>query len=165
MQRQLGVKNIPAFDVHAACSGFIYAMEIGQQFIMSRTYETVLIIGAEKLSTIVNWNDRNTCVLFGDGCGAVVLEEGEPGEGVLSTYMQSDGGEKELLYITAGGSLTPLTAEGIEAAIWPPGEDDIEVYLGRCPTPEVQGEATKRHGQRAERPHGRRLRSRHGTAG
>ena len=67
VQRKLGAVRAAAFDMEAACSGFIYALEIGQQFIMSRTYETVLVIGAEKLSSIVNWKDRNTCVLFGDG--------------------------------------------------------------------------------------------------
>ena len=75
----------------------------------------VLVVGTETLSSITDYTDRTTCVLFGDGCGAVVLEEGKPGEGILSTFMQSDGAEKELLYIIAGGSRTPLTAEGIEA--------------------------------------------------
>ena len=73
VQRKLGAVRAAAFDMEAACSGFIYALEIGQQFIMSRTYETVLVIGAEKLASIVNWKDRNTCVLFGDGAGAAKL--------------------------------------------------------------------------------------------
>jgi 3-oxoacyl-[acyl-carrier-protein] synthase-3 len=67
VQNKLGARKAAAFDIEAACSGFIYALEIGQQFIMTRTYETVLVIGAERLSSIVNWKDRNTCVLFGDG--------------------------------------------------------------------------------------------------
>jgi 3-oxoacyl-[acyl-carrier-protein] synthase-3 len=71
VQRKIGAKRAAAFDLEAACSGFIYGLEIGQQFIMSRSYDTVLVIGAEKLSTIVNWKDRNTCVLFGDAAGAV----------------------------------------------------------------------------------------------
>ena len=74
VQRKLGAARAAAFDIEAACSGFIYALEIGQQFILSRTYETVLVVGAEKLSSIVNWKDRNTCVLFGDGAGAAILQ-------------------------------------------------------------------------------------------
>src|SRR5580698_6602493 len=74
VQQKIGAHRAAAFDIEAACSGFIYALEIGQQFIMSRTYQTVLVIGAEKLSSIVNWSDRNTCVLFGDGAGAAILQ-------------------------------------------------------------------------------------------
>ena len=72
VQRKLGAYRAAAFDLEAACSGFIYALEVAQQFIMSRTYDTVLVIGAEKLSSIVDWQDRNTCVLFGDGAGAAI---------------------------------------------------------------------------------------------
>src|ERR1051326_1697831 len=74
VQRKIGAKRAAAFDLEAACSGFIYALEIGQQFIMAQTYNTVLVIGAEKLSAITDWTDRNTCVLFGDGAGAAVLQ-------------------------------------------------------------------------------------------
>ena len=86
VQEKLGAHNAAAFDIEAACSGFVYALEIGQQFIMSRTYDTVLVIGAEKLSSIVDFEDRNTCVLFGDGAGAAVLQNrvygGRRAEGV-----------------------------------------------------------------------------------
>src|SRR4029434_6224905 len=74
VQQKIGAHRAAAFDLEAACSGYIYALEIAQQFIMSRTYDTVLVIGAEKLSSIVDWDDRNTCVLFGDGAGAAVLQ-------------------------------------------------------------------------------------------
>ena len=74
VQQKIGATRAAAFDLEAACSGFIYGLEIGQQFIMSRTYDTVLVIGAEKLSSIVDWQDRNTCVLFGDGAGAAMLQ-------------------------------------------------------------------------------------------
>src|SRR5438128_2801408 len=74
IQHKLGAKRAAAFDLEAACSGFIYALEIAQQFIMSRTYDTVLVIGAEKLSSITDWTDRNTCVLFGDGAGPAILK-------------------------------------------------------------------------------------------
>lgn len=115
LQEKLGAKKAAAFDVVAACSGFIYGLSVGSAMIASGKAKKILVVGVETLSSITDYTDRTTCVLFGDGCGAVVLEQGEPGEGVLSTFMQSDGGEKELLYITAGGSLTPLTPEGIEA--------------------------------------------------
>ena len=74
VQHKIGAKRAAAFDLEAACSGFIYVLEVAQQFIMSRTYDTVLVIGAEKLSAIIDWKDRNTCVLFGDGAGAAVLQ-------------------------------------------------------------------------------------------
>ncbi len=77
VQHKIGATGAAAFDLEAACSGFIYGLEIGQQFIMSRTYDTVLVIGAEKLSAITDWKDRNTCVLFGDGAGAAVLQNRE----------------------------------------------------------------------------------------
>ncbi len=115
LQHKLGAVNAAAFDVSAACSGFIYGLSVGSSMIEAGKAKKALVIGVETLTSITDYTDRTTCVLFGDGCGAVVLEEGEPGDGVLSTFMQSDGGEKELLYITGGGSLTPLTAEGIEA--------------------------------------------------
>ena len=74
VQQKIGARRIPAFDIEAACSGFLYALEVGQNFIAARTFETVLVIGAEKLSAITNWKDRNTCVLFGDGAGAAILQ-------------------------------------------------------------------------------------------
>src|SRR5690242_14424108 len=91
VQHKLGAKRAAAFDLEAACSGFIYALEIGQQFIMSRTYETVLVIGAEKLSSITDWTDRNTCVLFGDGAGAAVLQSRPNAHGLLTACMGADG--------------------------------------------------------------------------
>src|SRR5204862_3626134 len=83
VQQQIGAFRAAAFDIEAACSGFIYALEIGQQFIMSRTYDTILVIGAEKLSAIVDWTDRNTCVLFGDGSGAAILQSRPKAHGLL----------------------------------------------------------------------------------
>src|SRR5438046_7057457 len=74
VQQKIGARRAAAFDIEAACSGFIYGLEIGQQFITSHTYNVVLVIGAEKLSTIIDWTDRNTCVLFGDGAGAAILQ-------------------------------------------------------------------------------------------
>lgn len=113
VQQKIGAKRAAAFDIEAACSGFIFALEIGQQFIMSRTYETVLVIGAEKLSTITDWQDRNTCVLFGDGAGAAVLQNRADSHGLLTTCMGSDGAKGNLLCMPGGGSLHPATPETV----------------------------------------------------
>jgi len=117
VQRKIGATRAAAFDLEAACSGFIYALEIGQQFIMSRTYETVLIIGAEKLSSIINWSDRNTCVLFGDGAGAAVLRHRPHAHGLLTACMGSDGTKADLLCMPGGGSACPPTHESLAAGL------------------------------------------------
>jgi 3-oxoacyl-[acyl-carrier-protein] synthase III len=113
VQRALGAKNAVAFDVSAACSGFLYAMQIARHFINSGNRRTAVIIGAEKLSGMVNWKDRNTCVLFGDGAGAAVLvkaEEGDSSEaGVLSTVLGTDGNLTDILSVPGGGSALPIT--------------------------------------------------------
>ena len=115
VQRKIGARRVASFDVEAACSGFIYALEIGQQFITSRTYDTVLVIGAEKLSTIVDWTDRNTCVLFGDGAGAAILQNRSDSHGLLTAVMGADGGNADLLYMPGGGSRCPATTDSIAA--------------------------------------------------
>ena len=103
IQHKLGVAGCPAFDVNAACSGFIYALTVADKFIRSGASKTALVIGAETLTRMLDWNDRNTCVLFGDGAGAVVLKaDTEPG--ILSTLMHADGGKKELLWNPVGVS-------------------------------------------------------------
>jgi len=114
VQRKLGARKCAAFDIEAACSGFIYALEIGQQFITSRAYDTVLVIGAEKLSSIVDWTDRNTCVLFGDGAGAAILQSREGSHGLLTAVMGADGSNADLLYMPGGGSRCPATADSVE---------------------------------------------------
>ena len=91
VQKKIGAYRAAAFDIEAACSGFLYALEIGQHFIMAHTVETVLVIGAEKLSSIVNWKDRNTCVLFGDGAGAAILHNRPRAHGLLTICLKSDG--------------------------------------------------------------------------
>ena len=115
VQQKLGAYRAAAFDIEAACSGFIFALEIGQQFIMSRTYETVLVIGAEKLSSIINWKDRNTCVLFGDGAGAAILQNRPGSHGLLTACMGSDGNKADLLCLPGGGSRIPATPESLAA--------------------------------------------------
>lgn len=104
IQRQLGVKGAPAFDVHAACSGFVYGLDVANRYIKTGGAETVLVIGAETLSRITNWEDRGTAVLFGDGAGAVVLQaSNEPG--ILATHIHADGEYEELLQVRCGVSV------------------------------------------------------------
>ena len=113
VQQKIGAKRAAAFDIEAACSGFIVGLEIGQQFIASHTYNTVLVIGAEKLSSIVDWKDRNTCVLFGDGAGAAILQSGGETHGLLTACMGADGSKADLLSMPAGGSQQPATVESV----------------------------------------------------
>jgi 3-oxoacyl-[acyl-carrier-protein] synthase-3 len=117
VQQKIGAHRAAAFDLEAACSGFIYGLEIGQQFIMSRTYETVLVIGAEKLSSIIDWQDRNTCVLFGDGAGAAVLQHRPQSHGLLTACMGADGSKAELLGMPGGGSRCPATLDSVKARL------------------------------------------------
>src|SRR6266700_652073 len=115
VQQKIGAGRAAAFDVEAACSGFIFGLEIAQQFIMSRTYDTVLVVGAEKLSSIVDWTDRNTCVLFGDGSGTAILQSRPNAHGLLTACMGSDGNKADLLSIPGGGCRCPASAESVSA--------------------------------------------------
>ena len=103
LQHRLGANGCAAFDVNAACSGFVYALGVANSFIKAGTAKTVLVVGAETLSRMLDWNDRATCVLFGDGAGAVVLKASDE-PGILSTHLHADGGYKELLYNPVGVS-------------------------------------------------------------
>lgn len=114
IQKKIGAKRAACFDLSAACSGFLYALEIGQQFITSSTFSTVLVIGAEKLSSIVDWTDRNTCVLFGDGAGAAILRNRAGAHGVITTYMGSDGAFTDILSMPGGGCRFPVTPENFD---------------------------------------------------
>jgi 3-oxoacyl-[acyl-carrier-protein] synthase-3 len=112
VQRNLGAHRAVAFDISAACSGFLYAMKIAKRLISDGAFKNALIIGAEKLSAFVNWEDRSTCVLFGDGAGAAVLRHAKPGEGeVIATEMGTDGNQTHLLNIPGGGSACPITTD------------------------------------------------------
>jgi 3-oxoacyl-[acyl-carrier-protein] synthase III len=128
VQEKIGAVNAAAFDIQAACSGFIFALEIGQQFIMSRTYDTILVIGAEKLSSIINWSDRNTCVLFGDGAGAAILRNRPQAHGLLTACMGSDGGRAGLLCMPGGGSSFPPSHETVDAGLHYLRMDGKETY-------------------------------------
>ncbi len=113
VQHKLGATRAAAFDIEAACSGFVYALDIASHFVASHTYNTVLVIGAEKMSSVVDWTDRNTCVLFGDGAGAAVLQNRPNAHGLLTTCLGSDGGKAGLLELPAGGSACPATADSV----------------------------------------------------
>ena len=116
VQHKIGAKRAACFDLEAACSGFLYALEVGQQFVAAHTYNTVLVIGAEKLSSIVDMADRNTCVLFGDGAGAAVLRSrGDGNHGILTTCMGADGEQADLLKMPGGGSLHPASHQTVDA--------------------------------------------------
>lgn len=104
VQHRLGANGCPAFDVNAACSGFIYALTVADKFIRSGAARTVLVVGSETLTRMVDWTDRTTCVLFGDGAGAVVLKA-DSDTGILSTHMHADGSKKELLWNPVGVSV------------------------------------------------------------
>jgi 3-oxoacyl-[acyl-carrier-protein] synthase-3 len=107
VQHRIGATEAFCFDMEAACSGFLYALKVGKRFVASGLLDTVLVIGAEKLSCVTDWQDRGTCVLFGDGAGAAVLRPREQGRGLMSSYMGSDGSLVDLLNIPGGGSRNP----------------------------------------------------------
>ncbi|HET9065846.1 MAG TPA: beta-ketoacyl-ACP synthase III [Gemmatimonadales bacterium] len=115
LQALLGAKHAWAFDLVAACPGWVYGVTVAEGLMAAGQGDTVLVVGAEKLSTITDANDRSTAILFGDGAGACVLRRSQPGDerGILATYLGADGDLAELLYIPAGGSSEPLTAEAI----------------------------------------------------
>ena len=112
---KIGANNICAFDIMAACSGFLYAVTTASKFIESGTYKKVIVVGADKMSSIVDYTQRNTCVLFGDGAGAVLLEPNYEGLGVQDTILRSDGSGREFLKLKSGGSLSPASHETVDA--------------------------------------------------
>lgn len=113
VQRNLDAKRAACFDMSAACSGFLYGLEVAQQFITSHTFNTVLVIGADKLSTLIDWTDRNTCVLFGDGAGAAILRTRAGSHGVITTYMGADGNFADILSMPGGGCRYPITKDNL----------------------------------------------------
>ena len=112
---KIGASNAWGFDLGAACSGFLYALETGTKFIESGKHKKVIVCGADTMSAIVNYQDRNTCIIFGDGGGAVLLEPSEDGNGVIDSILRSDGSGREFLNQKAGGSMYPPTHESIDA--------------------------------------------------
>lgn len=114
VQSNLGADHCPAFDLEAACSGFLYGFIVASQFIMTGVHKNILVIGAECLSKFLNWKDRNTCVLFGDGAGAAVVSRVEEGYGILSHCMGADGEGGKHLLLEAGGSRKPASLETVK---------------------------------------------------
>ena len=113
VQANLGAKQAVCFDISAACSGFVHALTIAQQFIACATFKNALVVGVEVLSSVTDWKDRNTCILFGDGAGAAVLAEVKSG-GILATHLGGDGTQTGLLMLPAGGSRHPATKQTVE---------------------------------------------------
>ncbi|GAA4516727.1 beta-ketoacyl-ACP synthase III [Sphingobacterium thermophilum] len=114
---KIGAKNAWGYDLQAACSGFLFGLTTGAQFIESGKHKKVLVVGADKMSSVVNYNDRNTCILFGDGCGAVLLEPNTEGMGILDSLLKTDGSGGQYLNIKGGGSLNPATHETVDAGM------------------------------------------------
>lgn len=112
---KIGAKNAWGFDLQAACSGFIFGLATGAQFIESGKHNKVLVVGGDKMSAIINYKDRATCIIFGDGCGAVLLEPNTDGYGVIDSVLKSDGAGRSFLHQKAGGSVKPATHETVDA--------------------------------------------------
>lgn len=114
---EVGAVNAFSFDMAAACSGFVYALETGANYIRSGNYKKIAVIGADKMSSITNYADRNSCILFGDGAAGVMLEPNAEGLGIYDTIMRSDAVGKELIYLKGGGSVNPPTHETIDQGL------------------------------------------------
>jgi 3-oxoacyl-[acyl-carrier-protein] synthase-3 len=112
---KIGAKNAFGFDINAACSGFIYALTTGAKYVESGMYKKVVIVGGDKMSSIINYEDRTTCIIFGDGAGAVLLEPSQDGNGVIDSILRSDGSGRVHLHQKAGGSVKPASHETVEA--------------------------------------------------
>ncbi|SEO42243.1 3-oxoacyl-[acyl-carrier-protein] synthase-3 [Mucilaginibacter gossypiicola] len=115
LAHKIGAKNAWGFDLQAACSGFLYGLTSGAQFIESGKHKKVLVVGGDKMSAIVNYKDRATCIIFGDGCGAALLEPNEEGNGLIDSILRSDGAGGQYLNLKAGGSLKPASHATVDA--------------------------------------------------
>ena len=130
LQAKLGIRNnIPCFDLSAACSGFVYGVEVATRMMQSGMYKNALVVSSEKMSSIVDWQDRSTCVLFGDGAGAVVLRASDAKNiGIVGTVLGADGSDTAMLCMPAGGSLLPTSAETVEKRLHFVRMDGREVF-------------------------------------
>ncbi len=117
VQDKIGAKKATAFDLSAGCTGFIYALATGSSFLEAGLYKNALVIGSDAVSRVVDWSDRGTCVLFGDGAGAVVLQASNSEEGIIGSYLRSDGSGAHFLHLPAGGSRLPATVKTINDAL------------------------------------------------
>ncbi len=128
IQDAIGASKAGAFDINAACAGFVYAMSVAKGLIESGAHRNVLVVGSDTMSRIVDWTDRSTCVLFGDGAGAIVMQASDRPGGIQSVALGSDGAGAELLYVPAGGSRSPATAETVRRGLHYLAMDGREVY-------------------------------------
>ncbi|WP_020677545.1 beta-ketoacyl-ACP synthase III [Geopsychrobacter electrodiphilus] len=128
VQEKLGAKNAVAFDLSAACSGFLYGLQVAEGMMVASGYRRVLVIGGEVLTSMVNWQDRDTCVLFGDGAGAVLLGPSTDGRGLLQTFLGSNGAHSNLLYNAGGGCLNPPSAANLAAQVYAIRMEGKEVF-------------------------------------
>ncbi len=117
VQEKIGARNAGSFDLLAACAGFVYALSVAKSFVASGAMKTVLVVGAECMSKITDYTDRSTCILFGDGAGAVVVQQGNGGREIVSTHLGSDGSQAEILRLPAGGSKLPASRETVESGL------------------------------------------------
>jgi 3-oxoacyl-[acyl-carrier-protein] synthase III len=124
----VGIRNVGSFDVQAACSGFLYALTIAAQFIATGAAKKIVVVGADKMSAIIDYTDRATCVLFGDGAGAVMLEPSRNGEGIRDTLIRADGAGMPYLHQKAGGSRMPPTSETVEKRQHYVHQEGAQVY-------------------------------------
>ncbi len=147
----VGVRNIGSFDVQAACSGFLYSLTIAAQFIANGTARKVVVVGADKMSSIIDYTDRATCVLFGDAAGAVLLEPDNAGYGIMDSLIRSDGSGMVHLYQKAGGSRMPPTAETVAKRLHYVHQEGAAVYkFAIAKMAEVAGEIMARNNLRAD---------------
>ena len=147
VQKGIGAKNASAMDISAACAGFLYGLDLANGLIISGQYDTILVVGGEVFNNIVDWNDRNTCVLFGDGAGAAIVQATDEPKGIISSYIGSDGdyANIDLLGIPAGGSRMPVTTEALDQNLNKIQMNGREVFkLGVRLMPEAAERALKK---------------------
>ena len=147
VQKGIGAKNASAMDISAACAGFLYGLDLANALIISGQYDTILVVGGEVFNNIVDWNDRNTCVLFGDGAGAAIVQATDEENGIISSYIGSDGdyADIDLLGIPAGGSRMPVTPDAIDQNLNKIQMNGREVFkLGVRLMPEAAERALKK---------------------
>jgi len=147
LQHRLGNRGAPAFDIQAVCTGFVYALSVADQFIKTGMVKKALVVGAETLSRITNWTDRDTCVLFGDGAGAVVLESSKE-SGILSTHIHADGQYEELLHVPSGISKLPQTDDIAEKTMNMKGSEVFKVAVNTLSS--IAKETLKANGLKKE---------------
>ncbi len=147
VQKGIGAKNAAAMDISAACAGFLYGLDLANGLIISGQYDTILVVGGEVFNNIVDWNDRNTCVLFGDGAGAAIVQATDERKGIISSYIGSDGdyADIDLLGIPAGGSRMPVTLDALDQNLNKIQMNGREVFkLGVRLMPEAAERALKK---------------------